>query len=88
MKNQGKYLEEAKWIADLVIDKFSNQHAQIPTRINCNSGEIIDSMEMVDDLGDYVQYIYLLGLLQSTTFCCLSSFVGPLAELTHKFLKR
>ena len=61
MKNQGKYLEEAKWIADLVIDRFSNQHAQIPTRINCNSGEIIDSMEMVDDLGDYVQYIYLLG---------------------------
>lgn len=55
------YLREALWIADLVVNKLSDENKLLPKRINAQSGEIIESERMIDDLGDYVQNIWYLG---------------------------
>lgn len=56
-----KYLEEALWVASLVVDKLADEDRLLPTRIDAQSGEVLDAHKMIGDLGDYVQNIWYLG---------------------------
>ena len=56
-----EYLKEAQWIADLTVEKLSDENSLLPKRIDCQSGEVMDPERMIDDLGDYVQNIWYLG---------------------------
>ena len=56
-----EYLKEALWIADLTVNKLADENLLLPKRIDAQSGEIIEPERMIDDLGDYVQYIWYLG---------------------------
>ena len=62
MKNS-RNIKVGRWIADLVLDYWADSNKQLPCRVDSNSGLVINHELMVDDIGDYAQYIWYLGEL-------------------------
>ncbi len=54
-------LEAAAWLAELLIERYTPPGGLLARRVEARTGRIVDPRGLVDELGDYVQYVYLVG---------------------------
>ena len=47
--SSSKYLQEAIWAQEIIINHLANDNKQLPIRIDCDSGKVIDPGLMVND---------------------------------------
>lgn len=51
----------AAWLTELLIDRYTPTGGLLARRVDAARGEIVDGRGLVDELGDYVQYVFLVG---------------------------
>jgi hypothetical protein len=54
-------LEAAAWLAGLLIERYTPPEGLLARRVDARAGRIVDPGGLVDELGDYVQYVFLVG---------------------------
>jgi len=64
------YIDEAIWIYELILDRYTDDQGMLVYRINSNTGEIVDRNILVSDFGDYIQNFYYLGMISGRKEIC------------------
>lgn len=63
-------LTAAVEVARLLRDRYCGRHGLLVRTVDVRRGRIVDPSPMVDDLGDYVQYVHELGLIAGDSALC------------------
>ena len=54
-------MEAAEWVADLLMERYTPEGGLLARRVDAAQGRIVDNGGLVDELGDYAQYVWLVG---------------------------
>jgi hypothetical protein len=54
-------LEAAQWLTGLLIERYTPPDGLLARRVDVRAGRLVDPGGLVDELGDYVQYAFLVG---------------------------
>lgn len=57
----GGVLERALWLADLLVSAYTPPGGLLARRVDAREGRILNPGALVDELGDYAQYVWVLG---------------------------
>lgn len=78
------YLIEANRLFDLITNRYCDTDKMLFTRIDSDTGEVVDTNILVSDFGDYIQNFYLLGkILNQPEICHWSS--EHLVKASHHY---
>lgn len=61
--NETLILNTAIELAENIIDRYCDNNRLLVEKVDCSTGQMISKRVLIDELGDYVQYVYLLGHL-------------------------
>ena len=64
------YIDEAIWIYELILDRYTDNDGMLVYRVNSITGEIVDHNILVSDFGDYIQNFYYLGMISGREDIC------------------
>jgi hypothetical protein len=54
-------LDPTAWLTELLIERYTPSGGLLARRADVRAGRIVDPRGLVDELGDYVQYVFLAG---------------------------
>ena len=60
----GDLAEQASWIGHLLMERYCGRHGMLAQVVDGQQGTIIRERPLIDELGDYAQYVLMLGQLQ------------------------